>query len=375
MHYEHETAGAEWLDMGEWKRPRYYQSAKGASEKQCVEEEYRAVRERVGLIDVSTLGKLDLKGRDVGKLLDKVYTGRFSDLRPGRTRYGVICDEAGIMLDDGTVSRLADDHFFVTTTTGNLDFVLQWMKWWTEGTGWDACITNLTSGLAALNLAGPQARQVLKQLTDCDLETAAFPYMACRVAPVAGVEGILMRIGFVGETGWEIHFPAESGPDVWKALLAAGSNFDIRPFGIEAQRLLRLEKRHVIVGVDSDALTNPFETGMGWALKLDKEEFIGRSALRRLAGQPLHHKLAGFVMDEAVLPEDGAAIMIGGQLAGRVTSTRVSPLQGKAIGLAWVPAEVARDGAEVDVRVGGRLARARITEKVFYDPDGTRLRM
>jgi len=374
MHYEHEAAGAVWLDMGEWKRPRYYQSAKGAGERQCVEQEYRAVRERVGLIDVSTLGKLDLKGGDVGKLLDKVYTGRFSDLRPGRTRYGVICDEAGIMLDDGTVSRLADDHYFVTTTTGNLDFVFQWMKWWMAGTGWDAYITNLTSALAAVNLAGPQAREVLKQLTDCDLSTAAFPYMACRVAPVAGVEAILMRIGFVGETGWEIHFPAESGPDVWKAVLAAGRKFGIRPFGIEAQRLLRLEKRHVIVGVDSDALTNPFEAGMGWALKLDKEDFIGRSALRRLAGQPLHQKLAGFVMDEAVLPEDGAAIMIGGQLAGRVTSTRVSPLQGKAIGLAWVPAEVARDGAEVDVRVDGRLAQARITEKVFYDPDGARLR-
>jgi sarcosine oxidase, subunit alpha len=183
-----------------------------------VEEEYRAVRERVGLIDVSTLGKLDLKGRDVGKLLDKIYAGRLSDLRPGRVRYGVLCDEAGIMLDDGTVSRLADDHFFVTTTTGNLDFVHQWMKWWLVGTGWDVYITNLTAGLAAVNLAGPNAREVLAQLTDCDLSTKAFPYMACRSAPVAGVEAILMRIGFVGETGWEIHFPAESGPDLLESL-------------------------------------------------------------------------------------------------------------------------------------------------------------
>ena len=279
MHYEHDESGAVWLDMGEWKRPRYYQSPKSASEKQCVEQEYRAVRERVGLIDVSTLGKLDLKGRDVGKLLDKIYAGRLSDLRPGRVRYGVLCDEAGIMLDDGTVSRLADDHFFVTTTTGNLDFVNQWMKWWLVGTGWDVYITNLTAGLAAVNLAGPNAREVLAQLTDCDLSTQAFPYMACRSAQVAGVEAILMRIGFVGETGWEIHFPAESGPDLWKALLEAGRKFDIRPFGIEAQRLLRLEKRHVIVGVDSDALTNPFEAGMAWAPKLDKEDFIGRAAL------------------------------------------------------------------------------------------------
>lgn len=375
MHYEHEAAGAVWLDMGEWKRPRYYQSPEGAGERQYVEQEYRAVREHAGLIDVSTLGKLDLKGRDVGQLLDKVYTGRFSDLRPGRTRYGVICDEAGIMLDDGTVSRLADDHFFVTTTTGNLDFVFQWMKWWMVGSGWDVYITNLTSGLAAVNLAGPNAREVLRQLTDCDLSTTAFPYMACRVALVAGVEAILMRIGFVGETGWEIHFPAESGPDVWKALMEAGRRFDIKPFGIEAQRLLRLEKRHIIVGVDSDALTNPFEAGMGWALKLDKEDFIGRSVLTRLAAQPPRQKLAGFVMNEADLPEDGAAIMIGGQLAGRVTSARFSPGQKKAIGLAWVPAEVAREGTEIEVRVHGRLARAKITEKAFYDPDGARLRM
>ena len=374
MHYEHDELGAVWLDMGEWKRPRYYQAQKGANERSCVEEEYRAVRERVGLIDVSTLGKLDLKGRDVGMLLDKIYAGRLSDLRPGRVRYGVLCDEAGIMLDDGTVSRLADDHFFVTTTTGNLDFVHQWMKWWLVGTGWDVYITNLTAGLAAVNLAGPNAREVLAQLTDCDLSTKAFPYMACRSAPVAGVEAILMRIGFVGETGWEIHFPAESGPDLWKALLEAGRKFAIRPFGVEAQRLLRLEKRHVIVGVDSDALTNPFEAGMAWAPKLDKEDFIGRAALQRLAGQQPQQKLAGFIMNEDVLPEDGAAIMVNGQLAGRVTSVRFSPLKQKAIGLAWVPAEKAHEGAEVDVRVGGRLARAKITEQTFYDPEGARLR-
>ncbi len=374
MHYEHEASGAVWLDMGEWKRPRYYQPPKGASEKSCVEEEYRAVRERVGLIDVSTLGKLDLKGRDVGKLLDRIYAGRLSDLRPGRVHYGVLCDEAGIMLDDGTVSRLADDHFFVTTTTGNLDFVNQWMKWWLVGTGWDVYITNVTSGLAAVNLAGPNAREVLAPLTDCDLSTTAFPYMACRTAQVAGVEAILMRIGFVGETGWEIHFPAESGPDLWKALLDAGRKFDIKPFGIEAQRLLRLEKRHVIVGVDSDALTNPYEAGMAWAPKLDKEDFIGRAALSRLAGEQPRQKLAGFIMNEDVLPEDGAAIMVNGQLAGRVTSVRFSPLKKKAIGLAWVPAEQAHEGVEVDVRVAGRLARARITEQTFYDPEGTRLR-
>ena len=375
MHYEHQALGAVWLDMGNWKRPRYYKTPECADERRCIEEEYRAVRERVGLIDLSTLGKLDVKGRDAGKLLDKVYAGRLSDLRPGRVRYGVICDDAGIMLDDGTVSRLAEDHFFVTTTTGNLEFVEQWLEWWLVGTGWDVHITNLTGGLAAVNLAGPQARTTLAKLTACDLTAKAFPYMACRQAEVGGAPATLMRIGFVGETGWEIHFPAESGAEVWNSLLEAGREFGIRAFGVEAQRLLRLEKRHVIVGVDTDALTTPFEAGMGWVAKLDKEDFIGRAALRRLQGGPAQQRLVGFIMSDNSLPEDGAAIVTSGKLAGRVSSARRSPAHQRAIGLAWVSADLAMEGAEIEIRVSGGLGRARVTEQAFYDPEGLRQRM
>lgn len=375
MHYEHDAMGAVWMDMGEWKRPRFYQTPEKSDEKACVEEEYRAVRERAGLIDVSTLGKLDIKGRDTSKLLDKVYAGRLSDLRSGRVRYAVLCDEAGIMLDDGTVSRLADDHYFITTTTGNLEFVEEWLKWWLVESGWDVHITNLTGGLAAVNLAGPMARQVLTKLTDCDLSAKSFPYMSCRRAKVAKLEALLMRIGFVGETGWEIHFPAECGVELWRALLEAGREFDVRPFGVEAQRLLRLEKRHVIIGVDTDALTNPFEAGMGWVVKLEKEDFVGRAALRGLASEQPRQNLVGFVMNEDVVPEDGAAILVDGKLAGRVTSVRYSPANQKAVGMAWVSADSARERAEIDVRVSGRLARAYITERPFYDPEGARLRM
>jgi sarcosine oxidase, subunit alpha len=375
MHYEHETLGAVWLDMGNWKRPRYYKTPECSDEQRCIQEEYRAVRERVGLIDVSTLGKLNVKGRDAGKLLDKVYAGRLSDLRPGRVRYAVICDEAGIMLDDGTVSRLAEDHYFITTTTGNLELVEQWLEWWLVGTGWDVHITNVTGGLAAVNLAGPRARATLAKLTAFDLNTQAFPYMACRQADVKGVEAMLMRIGFVGETGWEIHLPAESGAYLWKALLDAGREFGIRAFAVEAQRLLRLEKRHVIVGVDTDALTNPFGAGMGWVAKLEKEDFIGRAALERLAAEPTQQCLVGFIMSDDSLPEDGAAIVTSGKLAGRVTSVRHSPTHQKAIGLAWVSANLAKEGAEIEIRVDGRLGPARITQQVFYDPEGLRLRM
>ena len=374
MHYEQDALDAVWLDMGDWKRPRFFKSGSCSGEKECVEEEYRAVRERVGLIDVSTLGKLDIKGSDAGKLLDKVYTNRFSDLRPGQVRYSVICDETGVMLDDGTISRLSADHWFITTTTGNLDFVQQWLEWWLAGSRWDVPVTNVTGGVASVNLAGPKARDTLKKLTECDLETKAFPYMRCREAQVAGVPALLMRIGFVGETGWEIHVPAESGASLWNALLEAGAEFGVRPFGVEAQRLLRLEKRHVIVGVDTDALTNPFEAGMAWVVKFDKEDFIGRAALQRIEKQAPKQTLVGFVMSDDALPEDGAAILVDGQLAGRVTSARYSPINRKAIGLAWTPTSVAQEGAEIDVRVPGRLAKARVTQQAFYDPEGARLR-
>ncbi|MCU1273967.1 MAG: aminomethyltransferase [Bryobacterales bacterium] len=375
MHYAHDESGAVWMDMGEWKRPRYYKSASCSEERGCVEEEYRAVRERVGVIDVSTLGKLDVKGRDAGKLLDKVYTNRFSDLKPGRVRYSVLCDEAGIMLDDGTISRLAEDHYFITTTTGNLDFVQQWLEWWLVGSGWDVHITHVTGGRAAVNLAGPQARDVLKALTDCDLSSKAFPYMSCREANVADVPSVLMRIGFVGETGWEIHFPGEFGEYLWNKLIETGKQFGIRPFGVEAQRLLRLEKRHVIVGVDTDALSNPYESGMAWVAKLDKPDFIGRNALSRLASAAAQQNLVGFIMSEDAVPQDGAAILVEGALAGRVTSARYSPHTGKAVGLAWIASTSAAEGTEIQIRVNGGIARARIVPDAFYDPAGERLRM
>ena len=242
------------------------------------------MRERVGLIDLSTLGKLDVKGADAGKLLDKVYTNRLSDLRMGRARYSVLCDDAGIILDDGTISRLADDHFFITTTTGNLEFVHQWLEWWVPGNGWCVHVTNVTGGYAAVNVAGPHARALLQPLTGCDLRTRAFPYMACREAEVAGVPCLLLRIGFVGETGWEIHFPAEYGEYLWETLMEAGREHGLRPFGVETQRVLRLEKRHVIVGVDTDATSNPLGADMAWVARLDKEDFIGKAALLRAQG-------------------------------------------------------------------------------------------
>jgi sarcosine oxidase, subunit alpha len=374
MHYSHDGLGAVWMDMGGWKRPRYYKRHARANESESVLLEYKSVRERVGIIDVSTLGKLDVRGKDAGNLLDIVYTHRFSDLRTNQARYALMCDQGGIILDDGTISRLAEDRYFVTTTSGNLDFVYQWLQWQLTGTNWDVHICNVTAGYGAMNLAGPSSRNVLRKLVDCDLSSAAFPYMACREAMIGKVPAILLRIGFVGETGWEIHCPAESAEDLWQTLLDAGKEFGIQAFGVAAQRLLRLEKRHVIVGVDTDALTNPYDAGLGWAVKLGKKDFIGKALLSSAAHAQGREKLVGFTLKEAVPPKDGAAIVLNGQSAGRVTSSHFSPIQKAAIGLAWVKETEAREGASIQVRVDGKLTPATVTLRPFYDPEGLRLR-
>jgi sarcosine oxidase subunit alpha len=227
-----------------------------------------------------------------------------------------------------------------------------------------------------MNLAGPRSRDVLRKLTNCDLSSNSFPYMASREAEVEGISAILLRIGFVGETGWEIHCPAESAEQLWQTILDAGQEFGIRPFGVEAQRLLRLEKRHVIVGVDTDALTNPYEADMAWAVKLDKDDFVGKALLAsaHAAKDPPRERLVGFVLQAPGLPQDGAAVVMDGQPAGRVTSSRYSPAKMAGIGLAWVRTSKAQEGASIDVRVNGGLVKAKITMAPFYDPEGARLR-
>ncbi|MFQ5693697.1 MAG: aminomethyltransferase family protein, partial [Nitrospinota bacterium] len=372
MHDGHAALNARWMDAGEWKRPEVYTTPAA---------ECRAVHEAVGLIDVSTLGKLDVQGKDAVRLLEKVYNNRYEKLKVGRIRYGVMCDEGGIIFDDGTVSRLAEDRFFVTTTTGGVETVEQWMNWWIAGTGMCVFVTNVTAAYAAVNLAGPRAREALAGLTDVDLSTEALPYMAFAEGEVAGVPARLLRIGFVGELGYEIHFPAEYGEYLWETLLEAGRPFGIAPFGVEPQRILRLEKGHIIVGQDTDALSNSLEADMPWIVKFDKPDFLGKAGLKRVQERGLRWRLIGFEMrDPAVAAEEGNPILApggdgsAGRILGRVTSARRSEFLGKSIGMAWVPVEWSEEGREILIRVRGRAQRASVTPPPFYDPEGKRLR-
>ena len=361
----HRALDAEMIDSNMWQRPRLYGS---------VQDEAMAVRNAVGIIDVSTLGKLDVRGRDAPALLDRLYTHSFSTLRNGRVRYGVLCADNGTIMDDGTVTRLAEDRFFVTTSTASVEAIEEWFKWWMAGTETCAHVSNVTSGYAVINVAGPRARDTLAKLTDVDLSPKAFRYMRAREGSVAGVPTLMLRIGFVGETGWELHFPAEYGEHVWDSLMEAGREFGITPFGTETQRVLRLEKMHIIPNQDTDMVSNPLDAGMKWVVRMDKDDFIGRGGLAAAMDRPVRSLLVGFVMKNGTVPHDGDAIVLDMAPVGRVTSSRLSPTMGKGFGYCWVPAALAEQGTTIHIRTDGIVSPAEVRTEPFYDPEGTRLR-
>jgi sarcosine oxidase subunit alpha len=365
MHDRHVAAGAEFMWAGDWRRPHHYTTP---------EAEVAAVRNRVGLIDVSTLGTFRIKGPESVELLERLYPNRFSDLAVGRVRYGVMLNDEGVILDDGAVVRLADDEFFVTVTTGNTAALERWITWWNADWGLDALILNVTGAYGAVNLAGPRARDVMTSLTDADVSGSAMPYMTATRMAVADVPSLVLRIGFVGETGYEIHFPSAYGEHLWDAVMGAGRSHGIVAFGLEAQRILRLEKQHILVGQDTDAESDPYEAGLGWMVKDDKEDFLGLRSLRDLKERGPLERLVGFTAPERWLPPEGASVVREGAWVGRVTSARRSEAVGGVVGLAWVPAEWAADGSTFEIQFGGSHTIGTVRIDPFYDPRGERLR-
>jgi sarcosine oxidase, subunit alpha len=367
VHSRHRALGATIKWAGDWRRAYDYGDPAG---------EALAVNRAAGLIDVSTLGKLLVRGADAGVFLDRLYPNRFSDLKPGRIRYGVISSDAGRIVDDGTICRLDDDTFYVTTTSSGAGAVEEWFGWWLADWKLDVRLTDVTQGLAAVNLAGPRAREIMSAVADVDCSNEAFKYLDGKQVTIAGVRCLALRIGFVGEVGYEIHCPSAFGEHVWDALMAAGEPFGLRPFGLEPQRVLRLQKMHVLVGQDTDSESTPFGAAMPWIVKLDKEQdFIGRWALEHYSEIPPSTMLVGFTLPDGDVPTEGAVVLgEDGSPAGQVTSSRHSPVLDRTIGMAWVPAALAHDGANITISDEGRQLIGEIQTRPFYDPDGEVLR-
>ena len=373
IHHRHIELGAQMTPAGLWHRPAYY----GSPEKRqhIIEQEALAVRNNAGLIDVSTLGKLEIRGSDAAEFMNRMYTFAYVKQPVNRLRYVLMTDETGAIIDDGIAARFSQQHFYVTTTTAGVDNVYRTMLRWNAQWCLDVDITNVTSAYAAISLAGPYSRAVLQKfVTDVDLSVNGFKYSEVRCGHVMGIPARFLRVGFVGELGWEIHVPSSQGEALWDGLLEEGGQYGCIPVGIEAQRLLRLEKAHIIVGQDTDGLTIPHEANMAWAIADKKPFFIGKRAIDVLAGKELNRKLVGFSLPvDSPLPEECNLTLRGNKITGRITSVASSPALGKIIGLAYVATDKTEAGSSFDIKLSsGECISATVVTTPFYDPANQR---
>ena len=387
MHAWHEAQGAVWEDVGRWKRPRYYPRP-GEGLDAAVARECRAARTGVAMMDASTLGKIDVQGRDAARFLDRIYAGGFLKLGVGRCRYGLMLKDDGMIFDDGVTVRLDEERYLVHTTTGNAEAVLAWLELWrqTEWPDLDVYLTSVTDHWATAAVVGPKARDVLRRVcSDIDLAAGAFPFMAYREGHVADVPARVFRISFSGELSFEINVPAGEALQVWEALMAAGSRDGITAYGTETMHVLRAEKGFIIVGQDTDGSMTPHDMGLDWAVRHGKPHgFVGE---RSLALADYHRadrlQLVGLqTVDAAKVIPEGAQIVVDADrlrpgdrvpMHGFVSSSYFSATLNRSIALAMLKAGRGRLGETVYCPLDdGTSLAAEVVGPVFYDPDGER---
>jgi sarcosine oxidase subunit alpha len=386
VHSWHLEAGAVFEDVGQWKRARYYPRP-GEDMDAAVLRECAATRGSVGILDGSTLGKIDVQGPDAGVLLDRIYTNMMSTLRVGRARYGVMCGNNGMVIDDGTVLRITENRFLVTTTTGGAATILNWMEEWLQ-TEWPELrvyLASVTEHWAVFPVVGPRSREVIGDVfPDLDVSNEAFPFMSWRDTSLDGVPVRIARISFSGELAYEVNVNSWYGLSLWKRLLAAGQRFDITPYGTETMHVLRAEKGYPIIGQDTDGTVTPQDLGLSWAVSRKKEDFIGKRSLALAENQkPLRKQFVSLLPTDrrTKLPEgsqiverceDGTLPEPPVPMLGHVTSSYHSAELGRPFALALVKNGRARIGDLVHVPVDGVLVEAEIGETVLVDPEGAR---
>lgn len=382
LHQWHEQHGARFENVGQWKRPWYYPLA-GETMHDAVNRECIATRTGVGIMDASTLGKIDIQGPDAATFLNWVYTNAWSKLAIGRCRYGLMLDENGMAMDDGVTTRLGDSHFLMTTTTGGAARVMAWLERWlqTEWPHLKVYLTSVTDHWVTAAIVGPDSRKVVKAICpDIDFSPEAFPFMSCREGTAAGVPARVVRISFSGELAYEINVSANEARHVWDALIAAGQPYAITPYGTEAMHILRAEKGFIIVGQDTDGSVTPIDLGMQWIIAKNKD-FIGRRSLVRSdTAREDRKQLVGLLTENPseVLPEGGQIIddaraTLPIPMLGHVTSSYFSANLKRSIALGLVKGGSKRIGETVQIPLAsGRVINAVIAKTVFIDPEGAR---
>ena len=380
MHEWHEANGADFEPVGHWRRP-YAFVRSGESVHDAVNREVINTREKLGLLDASTLGKLIVKGPDAGKFLDMMYTNMMSTLPVGKCRYGLMCNENGFLSDDGVVARIDEDTWLCHTTTGGADRIHAWMEDWLQCEWWDwkVYVANVTEQYAQVAVVGPNARKVLEKIGGMDVSKEAIPFMQWADGELGGIKARVYRISFSGELSYEIAVPASQGRAFWDMLLKAGAEYGVMPYGTECLHIMRAEKGFIMIGDETDGTVIPQDLNLNWAISKKKEDYLGKRAQERChMADPNRWKLVGLeTLDGSVLPDGAYAVAPGlnanGQrnVIGRVTSTYHSPTLNKGIAMGLVLHGPVRMGDVIEFgKVDGSTIKARIVDQVFYDKDG-----
>ena len=382
MHELHVQMGCEWENVGQWKRPWYYPK-EGESMHDAVNRECLGVRNHVGIMDATTLGKIDIQGPDAAEFLNRVYTNAWLKLAPGKCRYGLMLGEDGMVMDDGVTSCLGENHYLMTTTSGGAARVMAWLEEWlqTEWPDLKVYLTSVTEQFATITLCGPNARALLGEFTDMDLSNEVFPFMSWQEGTVGGFPSRVFRISFTGEGSYEINVPSSMGAALWSDLMLAGEKYGITPFGTEVMHVLRAEKGFIIVGQETDGTTTPGDLGMDWIVSKKKPDFIGRRSLNRPDTLRTDRKqLVGLKPKDPmeVLPEGGQIVAEVKpkppmDMIGHVTSSYYSAVLGHSFALAVVKSGRDRMGDTVFVPLLDKTIACEVTEPIFYDPEGSRL--
>jgi sarcosine oxidase subunit alpha len=382
MHTWHEQAGAKFENVAQWHRPWFYPRGDETLH-QAVDRECLATRRGIGVLDASTLGKIDIQGPDAAELLNRIYTNGWTKLGVGRCRYGLMLGEDGMVMDDGVTARLAEQHFLMTTTTGGAAHVMGWLEQWlqTEWPDLKVYLTSVTDHWATVAVAGPYSRSLIGELCpDIDFSRDAFPFMSLRHGTVARVPARVVRVSFTGELSYEINVPANYGLHLWQAVMKAGAKYDATPFGTETMHVLRAEKGFIIVGQDTDGSVTPDDLGMSWIVSSHKD-FLGRRSLARedTVRADRKHLVGLFTEDPGQVLPEGAQLVAQPAahtpvpMLGHVTSSYPSANLGRSIALALIRGGRERIGETVYAPLDtGKIVPAVVTQPLFYDPQGVR---
>jgi len=382
MHDWHVKNNAEFENVGQWKRAWYY-PVKNETMYEAVQRESKAARDSAGILDASTLGKIDIQGSDASEFLNRVYTNAWSKLKIGKCRYGLMLNEDGMVYDDGVTTRLDENHYLMTTTTGGAANVLSKLEDYlqTEWPELDVYLTSVTDHYATVSICGPNSKKILsKVIPDLDLSDKEFPHMSFKNALVDNIKCRVMRISFTGEHSYEINIQSSYGKSVWEKCFEAGKEFNITPYGTETMHLLRAEKGFIIAGQDTDGTMTPVDLQMDWIISKKKYDFIGKRSLYRSDTIREDRKqLVGIVTDDPKeVLEEGAQIVSEKnkqpiEMLGHVTSSYFSPNLNKSIALAVLKNGKKLKGKKMFVPMKSKTINVTITDTVFLDKENKRL--